>query len=90
MRFTVPDRLQILLQISLKQEGTCRCITKTRQCGKDEIKGFVRLGGQLIREILKDMILFIQDGKILDKGTHRELLSRCGEYRELYETENPA
>lgn len=34
-----------------------------------------------------DRILFMEDGHILDEGTHRELMERCGPYRRLYETE---
>ncbi len=37
-----------------------------------------------------DMILFVEDGKILDQGTHQELLGRCGSYRKLYEKEGRA
>lgn len=35
-----------------------------------------------------DKILLIGDGKILDQGTHRELLSRCEAYSELYAAED--
>ena len=35
-----------------------------------------------------DKILLIEDGKILDQGTHRELLSRCEAYSELYAAED--
>ena len=34
-----------------------------------------------------DRILCMEDGKVLDEGTHRELLERCAPYRELYEAE---
>ena len=34
-----------------------------------------------------DRILYMEDGKILDEGTHRELLERCASYQELYEAE---
>ena len=30
-------------------------------------------------------IMYLEDGKVLDHGTHEELMSRCGSYRELYE-----
>ena len=35
-----------------------------------------------------DRILYMEDGKILDEGTHQELLERCAPYRELYEAES--
>ena len=34
-----------------------------------------------------DRILYMEDGKVLDEGTHRELLEHCAPYRELYEAE---
>ena len=30
----------------------------------------------------------MEDGRILDQGTHPELLSRCDAYRALYEAES--
>ena len=35
-----------------------------------------------------DRILFLEDGKIIAEGTHRELLKNCLEYKKLYESEN--
>ena len=32
-----------------------------------------------------DQILFIEDGRILERGTHLELLARRGRYRALYD-----
>lgn len=34
-----------------------------------------------------DQIIYLEDGKILDEGTHSELMQRCIPYRELYENE---
>lgn len=34
-----------------------------------------------------DKIFFIESGKIIDSGTHKELLNRCSEYKHLYESE---
>ncbi|WP_332461044.1 MULTISPECIES: ABC transporter ATP-binding protein [Bifidobacterium] len=34
-----------------------------------------------------DMIVVLEEGKILDKGTHRELLRTCQEYRSIYESQ---
>ena len=31
-----------------------------------------------------DMILFVDDGKITEKGTHEQLLEKNGDYAELY------
>lgn len=35
-----------------------------------------------------DLILFIKDGDIVERGTHQELLRRKGEYFELWERQN--
>jgi ABC-type multidrug transport system fused ATPase/permease subunit len=34
-----------------------------------------------------DMILVVEDGRIVERGTHSELLVRAGRYAELYETQ---
>lgn len=34
-----------------------------------------------------DKIFFIENGKIIDSGTHKVLLNRCSEYKNLYESE---
>ena len=34
-----------------------------------------------------DKIFYIDDGKVLDSGTHEELLKRCKAYKHLYESE---
>ena len=37
--------------------------------------------------INSDRILFLDDGKIIAEGTHKELLNNCEEYKKLYEKE---
>jgi ABC-type multidrug transport system fused ATPase/permease subunit len=34
-----------------------------------------------------DQILVVEDGRIVERGTHRDLLTRCGRYATLYETQ---
>lgn len=34
-----------------------------------------------------DKIFYIEDGKVLDSGSHEELLKRCNKYKTLYESE---
>lgn len=34
-----------------------------------------------------DRIVLVEDGKILEEGTHEELLAKQGRYYELYETQ---
>lgn len=35
-----------------------------------------------------DRIMVIERGRVLDQGTHQELLGRCKTYRALYEAES--
>ena len=37
--------------------------------------------------INSDRILFLNNGKIEAEGTHKELLKKCPEYKQLYEAE---
>ena len=48
----------------------------------------VMIAHRLSTVVNADTILFMDNGKILDQGTHQELLARCDAYRELYETED--
>lgn len=34
-----------------------------------------------------DVILFMKDGKIMEQGTHEELLAKQGQYAELYNSQ---
>ena len=34
-----------------------------------------------------DKIFFVDNGKVIDSGTHEQLLERCLQYRKLYESE---
>jgi ABC-type multidrug transport system fused ATPase/permease subunit len=34
-----------------------------------------------------DMILVVEHGRIVERGTHEQLLARAGRYAELYETQ---
>jgi ATP-binding cassette subfamily B protein len=37
-----------------------------------------------------DNIIVMHEGRILDQGTHQELLLHCEEYREIYESQTRA
>jgi ABC-type multidrug transport system fused ATPase/permease subunit len=34
-----------------------------------------------------DLILLLQDGEVVEKGTHQELIARNGVYKEVYESQ---
>jgi ATP-binding cassette subfamily B protein len=34
-----------------------------------------------------DMIIVLEEGRVVGKGTHRELLASCPEYREIAESQ---
>ena len=36
-----------------------------------------------------DLILVLEDGEMVDSGTHEELLSRCAVYQEIYYSQYP-
>lgn len=47
----------------------------------------IMIAHRLSTVITADRILFMEKGRILDMGTHQELLGRCAPYKKLYETE---
>lgn len=55
---------------------------------KRKDRTIVMIAHRLSTVVNADTILFVDDGKILDQGTHQELLARCDAYRELYKTED--
>ncbi len=67
-------------------------ITQSRiQKALENIRGtrtIVIIAHRLSTVINADRIFFMEDGRILDQGTHPELLSRCDAYRALYEAES--
>ena len=50
----------------------------------------ITIAHRLSTVVHSDRIMVIGDGRVLDQGTHRELLERCTTYRELYEAESGA
>ena len=56
----------------------------------DSLKGeytILIIAHRLSTVINSDRILLIDDGKIIDEGTHDELMKKSKVYRDLYETE---
>lgn len=66
-------------------------ITQARifQAIREHWKGrtVIMIAHRLSTVISADRILFMEKGRILDMGTHQELLGRCAPYKRLYETE---
>lgn len=55
--------------------------------GLDKDKTILIIAHRLSTIIKCDKIIVIDDGKVLDMGTHRDLLKRCKKYQELYKYE---
>lgn len=47
----------------------------------------ITIAHRLSTVVHSDRIMVIENGRVLDQGTHRELLERCTTYRKLYEAE---
>ena len=56
----------------------------------DENMTVVMIAHRLSTVVNADKIFFVKDGKIISEGTHKELLDKCSEYRELYKSETEA
>ena len=56
-------------------------------CGERTV---ITIAHRLSTVVHADRIMVIEDGHILDQGTHQELLARCDTYRALYEAESGA
>ena len=60
------------------------------QTALDNLHGsrtIIMIAHRLSTVINSDKILFIEDGKILDEGTHEQLMKRCSSYQDLYRAE---
>jgi len=50
----------------------------------------ITIAHRLSTVVHADRIMVIEEGRVLDQGTHQELLERCDTYRKLYEAETGA
>ena len=80
-------------KILILDDSTSAVDTKTdrriRAAFRDEIPDTTKIIiAQRIASVEEsDMIVVMQEGRILDKGTHAELLESCDEYRAIYESQ---
>lgn len=56
---------------------------KLRNIGKDKTVIFIT--HNLYSTVDADIIYFLEDGKIIEKGTHNELINLNGKYKDMYE-----
>ena len=56
----------------------------------DEQMTVVMIAHRLSTVINADKIFFVKNGKIINEGTHKELLENCSEYKALYQSETEA
>ena len=77
-------------RIFVLDEATSSIDTQTEQLIQDAIEHILRdrtsflIAHRLSTIRRADLILVVRDGRIVERGTHRELLSRRGYYHELY------
>ena len=80
-------------RILVLDEATSSIDTKTEEVVQDVVKTILKgrtsfiVAHRLSTIINSDLILVIKDGKILESGTHRELLDLRGEYYNLYKNQ---
>jgi ATP-binding cassette subfamily B multidrug efflux pump len=67
--------------VDTESEEMIQAATKTLQQGRTSII----IAHRLSTIVNSDEILLIDDGKILERGTHQELLDQNGQYKKLYD-----
>ncbi|GAB6167266.1 ABC transporter ATP-binding protein [Thermostilla marina] len=78
--------------ILILDEATSQIDMESEQLIQDALEEFVQgrttiiITHRLAAVSLADVIVVMHDGRILDMGSHAELLSRCGFYRRLHAT----
>ena len=92
-RLAIARALLMKTEIILFDEATSALDNETqREITKaiDNLKGeytILIVAHRLSTIIDCDRILFINDGKVIKEGTHKQLLKNCKEYKDLYEKE---
>ena len=92
-RLAIARALLLKTEIILFDEATSALDNETQseiQEAIDNLKGeyTILIVAHRLSTILNcDKIFFIDNGKVVDSGSHKELLERCIEYKNLYEQE---
>ena len=92
-RLAIARALVQKTEIILFDEATSALDNKTQEGIQKAIEGMKReytiliIAHRLSTIVNADRILFIDKGKVVAEGTHKELLKNCKQYQELYNTE---
>ncbi|MDZ7620845.1 MAG: ABC transporter ATP-binding protein [Patescibacteria group bacterium] len=76
--------------ILILDEATSQIDLESEQAIQDALESFVRgrtavmITHRLAALALADMVVVMHAGRILDTGTHEQLMARCGQYRRLH------
>ena len=92
-RLAIARALVQKTEIILFDEATSALDNETQEKIQQAIENLQKnytiliIAHRLSTVINSDRILFLDDGKIIAEGTHKELLNNCEEYKNLYEKE---
>ena len=92
-RLAIARALVQKTEIILFDEATSSLDNETQEEIQKAIEGMKKeytiliIAHRLSTIVNADRILFIDKGKVVAEGTHRELLKNCKQYKELYKTE---
>ena len=92
-RLSIARALLKKAKVIILDEATSALDNETQNLIKksiDNIKGehtIVIIAHRLSTIINSDIIYFLKNGRIINSGTHRQLLKKCKEYKDLYEHE---
>lgn len=93
-RLAIARTLLLNTKIILFDEATSALDNESQEYIKKTIDNLVKnhtviiVAHRLSTIINADEINVIEEGRLIDKGTHKELLQRCPQYRNLYEIES--
>ena len=92
-RLAIARALVQKTEIILFDEATSALDNETQEKIQQAIENLQKnytiliIAHRLSTVINSDRILFLEDGKIIAEGTHKDLLNSCEEYKNLYEKE---